>query len=108
MVEAPSALAFKVANDNEFQKRCLLVGAEIAVDILTEDNTVPNHNTRAEYANSVLRNSRVEAARIALVVVARDQVLAAAADSHNDLVDTALKSKVMGLWNSLAGVFTPE
>ena len=103
-----SSLAFSVANDPDFIKRVVLILSDVCTDVLAEANTVTAHDQRAAYAVRALADLRKEAARAALILIAEFQTEAAAVADQSDFADSAIEAGVGVVFNSLAGIYTPE
>jgi len=100
--------ALQVAADPDFHKRLRLLLLDVALDVLSENASTPNHDERCRYAVSVFRNQHDAAQRAAYVVVASRIEAVAGVTDHLQFTDTAVRTALTSVFNSLAGVYEPE
>ena len=98
----------------EFMERVQAMLAKVATDILSEPGTTPYHQSRASYAQNVIRGPQMAAQQGGTVIVMGVNVIAATVydeaskTSSCTILDLDLQSQIMTLWNPLAGIDTPS
>jgi hypothetical protein len=97
-----------IANDGQFQNRCLAALKAAAVDVLAEDPSTQYHTQRAAYANQVI-SEQVNGEEVASVVltnstIAAEVTVASLPGANSTVPDSDIEFAVSSIFNDLAGV----
>jgi len=100
-----------LAADRRFQTRLQNALTKVAWQVLEEQNTVPNHAARAQYAHQVVNNPTQQALSLAPSFVNRPNVINFATTYDfavggvvTSAADADLESQLNTDWNELSGV----
>ena len=97
-----------VSKDAGFQGRCLYALYLAANTALTEVNTTPNHQSRADFGRKILAGSidgsALPLARALLTIGSLNSTLNAATTPDFGMTDSQIQTAVTNAFNVLAGV----
>lgn len=98
---------FTIANDFNFQGRCMVSAVDAAIAVMAESQNTVSHDQRVDYARRVLSNS-APAISIALAVLSNPTIAGGAdvslIDNGAGIVDGDIQFAVNSVFNALAGV----
>lgn len=105
MALAQSTKASRVANSPSYQDRVKVYMSDIAIDVMAELASVPNHTERVAYAQTVL-NGTASVLEYAHATMSNPTVFSAAdLDAENQgIIDNDLGFAATSIVNAMAGV----
>lgn len=98
--------AARVAENQHWIKRVNMIGLDVAIDVLAEDEAVDDHDARASLARAVLRQDQAVAGVLPRVVLTNETVRGAATAGDDPtgaaVTDGDLVFTVTSVWTSTA------
>jgi hypothetical protein len=119
MANGTAVIQMALAHDSSFLDRVQYLMTQVALVVLAEVNTTPNHTLRVQLAHQVLNSPGQAAVNASVTIVGSANLVAANTTvipanpetgtpqtATTDATDAAILSQISTLWSALAGVST--